>query len=196
MLPVLVAAWLLAGGSPSEMAVPPPPTYVSAEHGLTFRTPPGVFNCRLPADWAGADHGVTLFLKPVSCAVAVGDAEPPKDLAFIAVYYGYALGEDAPPEPPCDKVAVMRLFDTDQPVCRRTDATGVTSYAIETTYRGGDGARDLVLSLTTTPERLQGDLEMLRVLATSLRTCTMSWRNGRKTFTTGAGPACPKTGRY
>ncbi|PXA78692.1 hypothetical protein DMC25_22330 [Caulobacter sp. D4A] len=200
MLPALVAAWLLAGAEqpPPKPPRPAPPVFVTANHGLTFRSPPGATYCPLPEDFHGSDHGTDLLLNGGLCTgpgfPSVGRFVDTKGVAAIMVYYGYDpdAGEDEPRRrPPCRKVATVRLLGADRPVCRER-YEGRIYYSVEAKYRA-DAAREVSLSLLTTPERLKADLETLRAFAATVQTCAAPWEGMEPV---GVGPPCPKDGVF
>lgn len=201
MLSILVAAALLAGAQRSPPLTPPrpaPAVFVTSNHGLTFHSPPGARYCPLPKGWVGSDHGTELVLAGGQCAPAgypsSGRTAESTDTALIAVFYGHDVdeGEDEPrPRPPCDKVAAVRLLGAERPVCRRLDE-GRDYYEVAAKYRA-DGGREAIVSLYTTPARLEADLETLRAFAATVQACRTEWMIKEHV---GAGAPCPKDGRF
>jgi hypothetical protein len=200
MLSALVVAALLAGAQspPPTPPLPAPAVFVSGEHGLTFRSPPGASYCPLPDDFSGSDHGTDLLLYGGLCTEpgfpSVGRFVATKGVAAIMIYYGYdpTAGDDEPRSPPpCRKVAVIRLMDADRPVCRKR-YEGRIYYSVEAKYVIV-GSREVSLSLITTPARLAADLETLRALAATVSACRSDWMVDDKV---GSGPICPKDGVY
>jgi len=179
---------------------PAPALYATSNYALTFHAPPGTTYCPLPKHWVGSDHGTILFLEPPrDCAGAgypsIGRGFTPDTVARIELYYGYATEDDPPSRPPCRKAGRLALLGRDRQLCR-TDEGGMISLTAAAPYSAASAA-EAVLTLRSRPDRLAGDLAVLRRFAAALRTCTATWpgrRGRRETF--GSGPPCARSGWF
>jgi hypothetical protein len=200
-----LAALLLsnAPAAPSR-PLPAPAQFVSGLHALTFHTPAKSTYCPLAADWVGSEHGTTIFLTPPRRCGGAGFASSSRgwdgEAARIDVYYGYWMGEDISAAPPCRRFGSVRLFGKDRPLCREKGKALVFDATARFT---GDGDSEIVLTLSTTPNRLTADLATFRAMAASVRTCRgMSHSYDLKGHETGKpepighGAPCPASARF
>jgi hypothetical protein len=178
-------------------AKPAPREYMSGMYGLTFAVPPGLTYCPLPEDWIGSDHGTTLYLEPPRSCGGAGYSSSsrrydPRDLARITLYYGYWMGDDAPPPQPCKRVGAIRFLGKARPVCE-TDEGGLIMRSVTARYMA-DNEAEAVLALVTRPGRDASDMADFAAVAASMRPCaaTHHGRDGSQ-FTVGTGAPCPAT---
>jgi hypothetical protein len=179
-----------------------PAAFVSEQYGLTFRTPPHSFFCKLPADWGGSDHGTVIFLaRPTRC---FGAGYPSSGRGFsgdpprIEVFYAYDVADDdADQKPPsCKEIARARFLNSVRPMCSAPSRRGV-QVSVSAKYKA-DESDEATLTLVTSRARLEGNLNSFRTLLQSARTCTATWQDDRggKPFSTGSGPPCPDDARF
>jgi hypothetical protein len=184
MFAAAVTAAALAG------PLPVPSVYVTRNYALTFTPPKAATYCPLPEDWVGSDHGTTLFLTPPERCGGAGYPSSGRDFSpnvpRIEVYYGYWFEGDMDP-PPCPQtVGAAKLIGKSRPLCR---ADGQVS--LSAIYKV-DGPAQVILTLVTTPERLDADLATLRELAVTVRPCRAAYpMAGGKPLVTGTGRLCP-----
>jgi hypothetical protein len=184
--------------SPAIQPRPAPPVFVSSIYGLTFQTPPGSFYCPLPDDWRGSDHGTTVFLQsPEECGgagYASSSRNYLRDVPLVSIYYGYAFGDGERSEASCKKAGRARLFGEPRPLCRK-DKDGKVIISVTAGYMA-DSPAEAIVTLETTPNRLDQDIRRLVTLAASVRACSIVYYERGKKITMGSGIACPKDGGY
>ena len=195
------AALLLAAAIAIRATVPAPPVFVSDIHALTFRTPAHSWACPLPDDWAGSDHGTTVFLaRPKGCAPQgyPSSGRNISDMALVPaidVFYAYDVGQDW--SNPCHAtVGRVRLLGKLRPVCREDVPGGIQLFA-QAGFMG-DEPSFASITLTTTRARLAIDLPDFRALAASVRACRSLWpAQGKwKAQWVGNGAKCPRDGQF
>ena len=180
--PIVALAIICLAASPLLAAQPrpAPPVYATANHGLTFRTLPGMTYCPLPTGWVGSDHGTILFLdRPRRCGGAgypSGSRDFEPEVARIEVYYGYAF-EEASRRPRCAG-ARLRFFGAWRRLCTERQG-GMIRASLHATYGSG---READLALVTRQARLATDLRIFRRLAATVRSCSGE----------GPGTRCPR----
>ncbi len=170
MLAAMVMAAALAG------PLPAPPVYVTENYTLTFRPPAGVTYCPLPKGWVGSDHGTVLFLVPPERCGGAGypsnGREFSPNVPRIEVFYGYWDADDMTP-PACPQpIGATVLMGQDRPLCR-AKADGMETVSVRAEY-SNDSPAAVTFTLATTPERFDKDLEILRDMVASARTCQAS----------------------
>lgn len=179
---------------------PAPPLYVTENHGLMASFPPGLTYCPLPRDWVGSDHGTEVYLVPpaacgVSTAYQSSDRFPASRVPTIGLYYAFNVveiehksGQYSPPrtsrevlamyctEPHARAPAGIQLLGVPAAGCLiehgqfvEVRVAGVYSAASAT-----DEIPDhiLIVSLTTTKDRLGKDLRVFKMVAGSIHVCT------------------------
>jgi hypothetical protein len=198
----VLAALMMAALEAASLPRPAPHAFVSTQYGLTFRSPVGSSYCALPGEWVGSDHGTVIFLAPPTQCHGAGfpssgrgfDGNP----ARIEVFYAYDVGadDDAQPPPSCHQVGHVDFLGKVEPLCRTTSRHEV-EVSVTAKYQA-DTSAEAILTLVTTPDRLEGDLKKFRGLLESARICTATWHDdkGGAPFTMGSGPPCPKGARY
>jgi hypothetical protein len=185
--------------SATEAARAAPSQFATGQYGLTFSVPKGATYCALPKDWAGSDHGTTVFLdKPEQCG-GVGFPSSsrgfePRKLARIELFYSYWMGEDEPRDGPCHKVATIIFLGARRPVCEGRQR-GVVLRSVKARYLA-DIEAEAVLRLVTRPERLRADMRTFERTAASFRTCKTVWHGPNGRFTVGQGALCPRSSRW
>ena len=164
---------------------------------LTFRAPPGLTYCPVPANWTGSDHGTILFLIPPRRCTGVGypasdrGAEP-AGLPHIEVYYGHRDLADAP-LPPCRAVGSISLLGQPRPLCAG-HAKGLILRTVSALY-SNDTTNEVSLTLVTTRQRLTKDIALFSHLVRSVGMCTSDMAlPGGKRF--GSGPPCGRGDFY
>jgi hypothetical protein len=191
----LAALAMAAAVSASDpVSYPPkavPTLYVTPNYDLTFRPPKGTWYCPLPDHWTGSDHGTVLFLaRPAKCYGAGFPSSSrgfdPPGLPRIDVYYGYDTSEDDDPAPTCHEVGTLKLMGKSSPICRESDG----GLSARSTY-SADSAAEVIISLYTTRERLEGDLATLRTLSATVKPCRSTWNERGQRRTYGEGEPCP-----
>ena len=176
---------------------PAPPVFVTENYALTFRSPEHTTYCPLAPDWVGSDHGTTLFLTPPrECG---GAGYPSSSRAFspngprLEVYYGYLDADE--PLPPCrHAIGRFKLVGRLRPLCQSTE-DGMLRISIDARYTA-DSSAEVEVAVVTNPQRLQSDLQALKLLSASLRPCRVSWSSDGKPGSMGTGRACPAGGRF
>ena len=66
--------------------------FASYNYGIAVRLPAGLYYCRIPDDWSGADHGRVLYLTPPkACDSTAGYVLGPvaEELPRIELFYAY-----------------------------------------------------------------------------------------------------------
>jgi hypothetical protein len=195
-----MVAGLLGGACRAELPRAVKPSFASVNYGLAFSAPAGASYCRISADWVGSDHGTVVFLqRPRQCGgtsySSSGRGFRPAGTPRIEVYYGYWLGDDASPPPPCTCVTGVRLFGRERPICGGRDGKMIVR-TVGARYMSGSDS-EVSMRLVTTRARLKRDSATFRHMVESVRTCTAVLRIDRgKPVTLGRGPACPKDTFY
>jgi hypothetical protein len=175
---------------------PAPALYVTQNHGLAMRVPPGLTYCPLPPGWVGSDHGTVIYLAPPQSCL-----DRPQPGPAIRLFYGYNAAEYEHPDgsvaasatPPEEAVhgcgaaraslpPGLTLLGKAASGCRH-DAGGTVSIEVASVYDlvPGQGAfaplpdHTLRVTLLTTPGRLTRDLAVFRRSRDSIRVCTPGW---------------------
>jgi hypothetical protein len=195
---LLVALSLLA---PVLQAAPPLAAqgmFVSQGYGFSFQASAGLTYCPLPADWTGSDHGTILFLTPPETCNDAGFPSSARNFApettpRIEIYYG--LSDRDMPLPACQPKGRVRFLGRMHPLCRGTRA-GMTTAQVSARYRT-DSMTEAIVTLVTTPLRLQHDLHVLQQLAETAHVCPTSWEDPhRHPRAAGSSPPCPAAGDF
>jgi hypothetical protein len=177
-----------------------PPVFASFNYTLTFATPPGSTYCPLDPNWVGSDHGTVVFLTPPQSCDDTGYTSNARgfvtaSVPLINVYYGFDMGEDNPPSRVCHKIGEALIFGQNSPICRDLER-GQLNFWVSSTYHN-DGKIDVTVALSTTESRAAKDIETLKRLTASMRTCTETdTASNGKPITFGSGPDCHKTGQF
>lgn len=199
-----------AGGPPQ----PVPPLYVTENHGLMASFPAGLTYCPLPRDWVGSDHGTEVYLvPPAKCGASSGYASSSRDAASrvptIGVFYEFNVIEirhrSGQFSPPRTSRELMTMY------CRGPHArapAGITLLGVAAVgcliehgnsvevevgalYSDADVPADpadhaLIVSLTTTRDRLRDDLRVFKTISSGIRVRVPGGDGG-----TSSRPACP-----
>jgi hypothetical protein len=185
----------LGAGQPQ----PTPSLYVTENHGLMARFPPGLTYCPLPKDWVGSDHGTEVYLvPPVACGLSTAyqssDRSPESRVPTIGLYYAFNVaeiehkpGQFSPPrsarevlsmhctEPHTRAPAGIRLFGVPAAGCliEHGRSVEVRVAGVYSYASATDGLPDhiLLVSLMTTKDRLGDDLGVFKVVVGSIHVC-------------------------
>lgn len=199
---LLLAGGIASAGGPAAGPRPAPAQYFTGQYGLTFTVPTGATYCPLPHDWAGSDHGTTIFLEPPRTCGGAGYPSSsrgyaPEGVARIELFYRYWMGDEDEREigrPPCRQVAAIRFLGAARPVCEtREDGLIVRTVSARYSVEAG-GVADL--TLVTRAARLDADQRAFAAAAASMRTCTATFGVRGKRFTVGTGRPCPRKARW
>lgn len=193
LLLTLSVALSSASWTPPRVA---PAQFKSDRFALTFKTPKGVSYCPLKKGWRGTDNGTLLFLAPPArCGPASGPSTnrsfSPNPLPMLSVSYAYVgMTQHAP----CNAVGRVRVMGATQPLCEvRRGGTIIRS--VRATYIA-DIPSEVLVTLVSTPERLNRDMDALKRIAGSLKACVATLRGPRGGFTIGRGKPCPSDARW
>ena len=91
----LAAAALLGGAPAAALAAEPAPAaswFTTGNYALTVSVPGGLFHCPYPAQQAGSDHGIDIYLlKPKACDSQSPVAEETEagELPQVQLFYSY-----------------------------------------------------------------------------------------------------------
>jgi hypothetical protein len=190
----------------SHAPKPAPKLYVSQKFGLVMQVPSGLSFCPLPKDWSGNEDGTVLFLKPPSACLAPREssATRPIDGFVRSISLRYQVNrsrDDAfdgniPAPRTSEEFAQqfcaafsaspdLKLFDQPALTCRSELPGNKIRIALVAVY--GSSHSNLVLSLSTTPDRLQADKQVLATIASSITACQPSSAKEKREKET-----CPK----
>lgn len=194
---------------------PVPRVYVTENHGLMATFPPGLTYCPLPRDWVGSDHGTAVYLVPptgcgASDAYASSSRAPESLVPTIGLFYEYNVveishksGQFSPPRTPSEALKIycsephtrapsgITLLGVPAVGCliehgRSVEVSVVALYSVEN-ETPGPADHVLIVSLTTTRDRLSDDLRVLNEISQDISVCTPDWARGTK----GRSP-CPR----
>ncbi len=183
-----------------------PAVFTTENYGLTVDIPRGLFRCSYPAPWVGSDHGIDIYLaKPKACdphSPSASDAEA-NDLPRVQIFYGHNVVEISTrgqePHVPTTNAELMAAHCTPPSNPPPPDLTLMgapaigcsvrqgsrISLTIGSLYSQGRGAvgqapDSLVLvSLDTSDDRYERDIQSLRTVAASIRACEPADRRGQ-----------------
>jgi hypothetical protein len=188
-------------------AQPTPQLYVTTNYGLMAKIPNGLTYCRLPDGWTGSDHGTVLVLDPPSGCIPShsypsSDRPTPEFVPAISLYYEHnvadierANGDSSPPrtsaeyvKQSCEKPyaripAGLTLLGRPGVGCRRDDGDRVEIAMAALFWSGREG---VIVTLSTTLERLSRDSHMLARVTSGLSVCKPEWDKSTRRV-----PACP-----
>jgi hypothetical protein len=183
-MPLSAIALLLAGASE-----PYPPQrahgrYTSQSYALAFPTVHGTWTCPIPPNWTGSDHGTILFLTPPARCYGIGFPSiargfEPGTTPRIEIYYDRTFIDDGIrplTAKACRRVATVRLFGSDRPVCAMKAKAGLKTVRIASLYRQKE--YEVELTLVTTPARYRRDFATLQLLASVIGTCDQNREKG------------------
>jgi hypothetical protein len=180
---------------------PAPPIYVTHNHGIRADIPAGLTYCPLPSDWMGSDHGTTLYLVPPrrcgrTTAYPSTNRRVSNPVPSIDLYYGFNVAEinrrDAHSSPPrtsaeyvnawCEKPSQaipvgLTLLGAPALGCRHDQGSNVVIelmavYSWQNSESDVRPERELVVTLSTTKERIEKDLRTFGLFAAGIRLCT------------------------
>jgi hypothetical protein len=176
--------------------VPAPPVFVGGDYAITFRTPPHLTICRLPADWAGSNHGTVVFLEPPRTCGGAGFPSSSRqfsgDPRRIEVFYAYWDADVSPGLMTCRHTFGRAiLFGRSRPICREMEGER-ERLSVSGRYTADTSAWADV-ALVTSAQRLQRDLKTFRALAGSVKPCRFSDGKGG---VYDAGQLCPSSGLF
>jgi hypothetical protein len=185
---------------------PAPKLYVTQKFGLTMKVPSGLSFCPLPRDWSGREEGTVLFLQPPSACLAPGASSTTRPIdgfvPSISLRYQVNKSRDdafdgkIPAPRTSEEFAQqfcaafsaspdLKLFDQPALTCRSELAGNKVRIALVAVY--GSARNNLILSLLTTPARLQADMQVLATIASSITACQLSSAKEKRERET-----CPK----
>lgn len=201
---------LCVGMEPQTDLFPPQPAprlYVTNNYGLIAKIPAGLTYCRLPEGWVGSDHGTVLFLEPPSSCIPShsypsSDRPTPEFVPAIYLYYEHNVadvdrghGDSSPPrtsaeyadqscEKPYRKIPPgFTLLGRSATGCRHNAGDRVEIALLALYWSGSEG---VIVTLSTTRERLSRDLPMLRKVTSAISVCKPAWDKSTRPV-----PACP-----
>ena len=205
---LLILAHFAAAVRAQAVPSPTPRLYVTHNHGVAIRIPPGLSYCPLPDGWVGSDHGTLLYIVPPAACPPVAEAEHASS-AFIGVYYGFNVAEyaraDGTQGPPRSAAELLHLtcpaprslpgvillgrpallcHSAKGPVV--TIASGALFYLEPPAPGRYVQGRALNITLATTRPRLHRDFRLFARLLAQVSICTPEWARR-----TSGRAACP-----